>query len=179
MRPTLITCLAVVALTVPALAQSIGEKTGINSLTGTAPKTVDFVKEAAIGGMYEVEAAKIAQQKATDEQTRKFAQQMVTDHSKANDQLKAKAKAANIEIPTALDKSHQDKIDKMKSKSPQDFTKDYRSDMVSDHKTDVSLFERYSKGGDNAELKAWAGATLPTLQHHLQMAQDMNKQAKP
>ena len=60
MRPTFITCLAMVALTVPALAQSIGERTGINSLTGTATKTADFVKEAAIGGMYEVEAAKNA-----------------------------------------------------------------------------------------------------------------------
>jgi len=164
-----------VALTAPALAQSVGERTGINSLTGAAPSTADFVKEAAIGGMYEVEAAKIAQQKATDEQTKKFAQQMVTDHSKANDELKAKAKAANVQVPAALDKSHQDKLDKMKSQNPQDFTKGYRSDMLSDHKTDVSLFERYSKGGDNADLKAWAGATLPTLRHHLQMAQDMNK----
>jgi putative membrane protein len=44
---------------------------------------------------------------------------------------------------------------------------------VSAHKDAVSLFERYAKGGDNAKLKDWEGKTLPALQHHLEMAQNM------
>ena len=54
-----------------------------------------------------------------------------------------------------------------------EFTKQYNSDQVAVHKDAVNLFERYAKGGDNADLKAWAGATLPALQMHLKMAQDL------
>jgi putative membrane protein len=175
MRILVIALTLLVAASVEASAQSIGERTGVNSALGVAPKTADFVKEAAMGGMYEVEIAKVAAQKASDAQTKQFAEQMIRDHGKANDELKAKAQAMKLEIPTTLDRSHRSKIDKMKGKNGDEFTKDYRSDMVSDHKTDVSLFERYAKGGENADLKAWAAQTLPVLQHHLQMAQDMSK----
>jgi putative membrane protein len=78
-------------------------------------------------------------------------------------------------LPTALDSSHQSKLDKLKSASGKDFSSDFASDQVSAHKDAVSLFERYAKGGDNTELKDWAGKTLPTLRHHLEMAQDLGK----
>jgi len=175
MRTSIVATAILLAIALPAAAQSVGERTGVNSALGVTPSTADFVKEAAIGGMFEVEAGKIAAQKATDPAAKQFGEQMVKDHSKANDELKAKAQAAKIDVPAALDKSHQDALDKMKSQNPADFTKNYKSTMVSDHKTDVSLFQRYAKGGDNADLKSWAGQTLPTLQHHLQMAQDMER----
>jgi putative membrane protein len=78
-------------------------------------------------------------------------------------------------IPTALDSSHQSKLDKLKGLNGADFTKQYKSDQVAAHKDAVSLFERYAKGGDNAQLKAWASKTLPDLKHHLEMAQALNK----
>ena len=76
------------------------------------------------------------------------------------------------ELPTALDSSHQSKLDKLKGESGKDFSSDFDSMQVSAHKDAVSLFERYAKGGDNADLKNWAGKTLPTLKHHLEMAQN-------
>jgi putative membrane protein len=166
---------AFLAFVASASAQSVGERSGVNSALGVSPSTADFVKEAAIGGLYEVEVAKLAQQKATDDRTKQFAAQMIKDHIKANDELKAKAQALKVDVPAQLDSSHQTKLDKMKDERPADFTKSYRSAMVSDHKTDVSLFERYAKGGENAGLKSWAAQTLPTLQHHLQMAQELDK----
>ena len=84
----------------------------------------------------------------------------------------ADAKAA---IPTALDSSSQSKIDKLKDAKPDDFSSDFDSMQVSAHKDAVSLFERYAKGGDTTELKDWAGKTLPTLRHHLEMAEGLGK----
>lgn len=175
MRMSVVATAILLAGLIPASAQSVGERTGVNSAIGVSPSTADFVKEAAIGGMFEVEASKIAAQKAPDQATKQFANMMVQDHTKANGELKSKATAAKINVPAALDKSHQDKLAKMKSQNPADFTKNYHSTMLSDHKDTVSLFERYAKGGDNASIKTWAGQTLPTLQHHLQMAQDLDK----
>jgi putative membrane protein len=79
----------------------------------------------------------------------------------------------NAELPTALDSSKQGEIDKLKSLKGADFSSRYDDDQVSGHKDAVSLFERYSKSGDSPKLKDWAGKTLPTLRHHLEMAQDL------
>jgi putative membrane protein len=62
-----------------------------------------------------------------------------------------------------------------KSASGKNFSSDFNSDQVSAHKDAVSLFERYAKGGDNPDLKDWAGNTVPTLRHHLEMAQELGK----
>ena len=85
------------------------------------------------------------------------------------------AKADNISVPSAMDSSHQKMLDKLTSLNGDDFRKQYFSDQVSAHKDAVSLFERYGKGGDNAKLKDWASTTLPALQHHLDMAQNLYK----
>jgi putative membrane protein len=166
-------CLLFVA---PALAQSTGEKTGINSTLGITPTTPDFVKEVAISDMFEIESSKLAQQKGNaGEKT--FASQMVSDHTKTSTELKGMVTGGKVkaDLPTALDSSHQSKLDKLKGESGKDFSSDYDSMQVSAHKDAVSLFERYAKGGENADLKNWAGKTLPTLKHHLDMAQSLKK----
>src|SRR3984957_3758903 len=169
---------ASVLLTSAAYAQSVGEKTGVNSTLGIAPKTEDFIKEAAMSDMLEIEASKIAQTKG-DAQEKKFAGEMITDHNKTSTELKGmvsgEMKAA---IPTALDDSSEKKLDKLKDSKPEDFAAEYDPMQVSAHKDATSLFERYAKGGDDPKLKDWAGKPLPALQHHLEMAQDMNKNRK-
>src|SRR3979490_2586261 len=86
-----------------ALAQSAGEKTGVNSALGIAPKTEDFIKEVAMSDMLEIEAAKIAQQKGNADE-KKFAEQMITDHTKTSTELKGMvAGEMKATIPTALD----------------------------------------------------------------------------
>ena len=83
--------------------------------------------------------------------------------------------ALKAEIPPGLDSSSQSKLDKLRDAKPEDFAAQYDSMQVSAHKDAVSLFERYAKGGDNADLKDWAGKTLPALKHHLEMAENLGK----
>jgi putative membrane protein len=175
MKRTIIAA-ACVLLAGPALAQSLGEKTGVNSALGVAPATADFVKEVAISDMFEIESSKLAQQKG-NAQEKSFAQQMVTDHTKTSGELKGLVSGGKVQatLPTALDSSHQSKLDKLKSANGKDFSADYNSYQVSAHEDAVSLFERYAKGGDNSELKDWAGKTLPALKHHLDMAKELGK----
>lgn len=177
-RSLAIVTLSTVLFSSAAFAQSVGEKTGVNSALGIAPKTEDFIKEAATSDMLEIEASKLAEQKGNADE-KKFAAQMITDHTKTSSELKSMVSGdMKGAIPTALDDSSQKKLDKLRDAKPEDFASEYDPMQVSAHKDAVSLFERYAKGGDDPKLKDWAGNTLPALQHHLEMAQDMNKNRK-
>lgn len=165
-----------VLLTAPAFAQSVGEKTGVNSTLGIGPSTADFVKEVAISDMFELQSNKLAEDRGNAAE-KSFAAMMIKDHTKTSDELKALVKGGDVkaELPTAIDSSHQSKLDKLNGYKGADFSSEFDSQQVSAHKDAVSLFERYAKGGDNPKLKDWAGKALPALQHHLEMAQALNK----
>jgi putative membrane protein len=167
--------LLAVLISTAADAQSAGEKTGVNSVLGVAPTTSDFVTEASISDMTEIAAARIALEKG-DAEEKQFADQMVRDHSQTSDELKALVSSGQVQAapPTALDDASQKKLDKLASGTPADFKSQYDPMQVDAHKSAVSLFERYAKGGDNAKLKDWAEKTLPKLQHHLEMANMLN-----
>ncbi|MGY4195686.1 MULTISPECIES: DUF4142 domain-containing protein [unclassified Bradyrhizobium] len=179
MRRTII-AIACILLATPVMAQSVSEKTGVNSVLGVSPSTVDFVKQVAISDMFEIESNKLAQQKGNAAE-KTFASQMVTDHTKTSTELKGLVTSGKVkaELPSALDSSHQSKLDKLKGAKGNDFSSEFNSMQVSAHKDAVDLFERYAKGGDNADLKNWAGKTLPALKHHLEMAQDLDKKPAP
>jgi putative membrane protein len=174
-RNVMIAVAAASLLTGVAFAQSIGEKTGVNSALGISPSTQDFVTQAATSDMLEIAAAKIAQQKGNADE-KAFAAQMITDHTKTSKDIEEMiaSKELRAELPTALDSSSQSKLDDLTKAKPEDFAAIYDPMQVSAHKDAVSLFERYAKGGENAKLKNWAGQTLPALQHHLEMAQKLN-----
>lgn len=106
MKMTILALALASASVTSAFAQSVGEKTGVNSALGITPKTEDFIKEAAAGDMLEIEAAKVAQQKGTADE-RKFADQMITDHTKTRSELKAMVPTEMTPaIPTSLDDSY-------------------------------------------------------------------------
>jgi putative membrane protein len=174
MRKTSLLAATFLMLAGPALAQSVGEKTGVNSALGITPHTSDFAKEAAQSDMFEVQSSQLAATK-TQGPVQTFASQMVTDHTKTTNDLKGLVEKTKIQLPTSMSSSQQSMLDKLKSLSGDDFSKQYVSDQVSAHKTAVSLFKRYSDGGHNTQIKAWAAQTLPTLQHHLDMANGLNK----
>lgn len=165
------TCLMLAS---PVLAQSAGEKTGVNSTLGITPKTTDFVTEAAQSDMFEIQAGKLAAGRTTGD-VQSFANQMVTDHSKTTEELKGLVQSANAPLPTDMSSSQKSMMDKLNGLQGNDFAKQYMDDQVSVHKDAVSLFDRYSNGGDNAQIKAWAAKTAPTIQHHLDMAQAIYK----
>jgi putative membrane protein len=174
-RTTLIIAAAALLISTSAFAQSVGEKSGVHSVLGISPTTADFVKEVAMSDMTEIAAAKLGQERGNAEQ-KTFAAQMIKDHTKTSEELKSMALAdAKVAIPTALDSSSQSKIDKLKNAKSDDFPSDFDFMQVSAHKDAVSLFERYAKAGEDPKLKDWAGKTLPALQHHLEMAENLGK----
>src|SRR3569623_509250 len=119
-------CTIAIGAVGPASAQSVPERTGINSTLGIAPKTADFVKEVAISDMFEIESSKLAQEKGNGA-TKSFAEHMVMDHTKTSGELKniVASGKAKVEIPAALDSAHQGKLDKLKGLDGADFTKQY------------------------------------------------------
>jgi putative membrane protein len=134
-----------------------------------------FIRTAAMDGMAEVEHGRLAAQNATHDEVKQFGQRMVTDHSKANDELKALASQKKVTLPTTLDGKHkamQDKLSKMKGDA---FDRAYMAHMVTAHQQAIALFQKESSGGKDAEAKAWAAKTLPTLKEHLQMARSIHE----
>jgi putative membrane protein len=137
-----------------------------------APSTPDFVQTAATSDMYEVEAGKIASEKGQSNAVKQFGQMMVEAHSKTTEELKAivAAEKINVQLPTALDSSHQKMIDALNNAKPADFDKTYAEQQEEAHGDAEDLFEDYSEGGDNAALKAFAAKVLPVIKQHEQEA---------
>jgi putative membrane protein len=152
----------------------------MTSATGGNVASADrtFIQKAAIGGMTEVEAGKLAQQKGSSQAVKDYGSRLVTDHTKANEELSKLATAKGVTPPGTLDSSHKNEVDKLSKKSGADFDKAFLKQMVSDHKSTISLFEKEAKSGKDGELQQFASATLPTLQEHLQMAQSDEKSEK-
>lgn len=139
-----------------------------NSISNsTASDDSDFMKEAAVGGMAEVEMGKLAATKAANPDVKKFAQMMVDDHTKANNDLKALAAKKGMTLPTDLDSSHKSTMDDLREQAGADFDKAYVEEMVDDHEEDVSKFEDEAKNATDPDVRAFAQKTLPVLQKHL------------
>jgi putative membrane protein len=166
--------------------QSMPQTQGPDSTMGqgtanAAPSKVDdkkFVKNAALGGLTEVELGKLATQKASDQKVKDFGQKMVDDHTKANDELKQAATKSNIPVPESLDSKHQSRIDKLSKLSGADFDKAYVKDQLKDHQKDVQEFKEEAQNGTDPNIKAFASTAVPVLEHHLEMVKDLNKNEK-
>ncbi|MDP9047482.1 MAG: DUF4142 domain-containing protein [Bacteroidota bacterium] len=126
-----------------------------------------FATTAANGGMAEVALGKLALQKTSNAQIKDFANMMVTDHGKANDELKAVAKAKNITLPDSVDSDHQKKMADLSKKTGKDFDKAYVDAMIDGHKKTLDLMNDEAKNGKDADLKAFAAKTAPTVKMHL------------
>ena len=133
-----------------------------------------FVAKAAQGGMTEVEAGKLAQEKASSQDVKDFGAKMVQDHTSNNDDLMALAKTKGITPPADLDMMHKAMIDKLNMSSGADFDKAYIKDQVAGHKKMLALMQKEEKSSD-ADLKAFATKTASTVQMHLTMAEDLEK----
>lgn len=150
-------------------------KTEMSSKASAGMTTADntFMKKAAEGGIAEVELGKLAAEKASNEQVKKFGQRMVDDHTKANNQLKDVAAQKHIDLPTepsAKDKATKARLEKL---SGEQFDRAYMSDMVKDHKKDVAEFARESQSSKDPAVKNFARETLPTLREHLKEAEKL------
>lgn len=144
-----------------------GEQTGMRNMSS---QDRNFIMDAAMGGMMEVELGRVAAQQGASDAVKQFGQRMVDDHSRANTELMSLASSKGISLPTELDAKHREHVTKLSGMSGAEFDRAYVKMMVSDHEKDVSEFERQTTRGADPDLKAFASKTLPTLQEHLQMA---------
>jgi putative membrane protein len=135
----------------------------------------EFAVAAADGGMLEVALGKLAEKKGTSKAIKKLGTQMVTDHSKANMELKALAADKHIVLPENMSDKCQKKVSDLESKNGKDFDKAYADLMVSDHKDDIDDFKKEAEKGNDAQVSAWAKNKVPVLEHHLMMAEDAQK----
>ena len=151
----------------PALAQQVAATPPASQIDR------QFVTEAASGGLAEVEQARMAEQKAQNDAVKSFARQMSADHSKANEQLAAIASQEGLNPPrqpAAKEKAATERLSKLNGAA---FDRTYAQEEVKDHKETIALFEKEAKSGQDPKLKAFAAETLPTLQRHLQLAQQI------
>ena len=168
----------------PAWAQEQGNPAGATpgsqSRSGlpaaNQPNVADrnFARAAAAGGLAEVELGRLADHNGQSPEARQFGRRMVDDHSKANDQLKELAAAADIPLPNApgpAEQAMRERLDKIQGGA---FDRDYILGQISAHQRTVQLFEYEIGSGQDSQLKNFAAQALPILLQHLEMAQNIN-----
>lgn len=145
------------------------------ALTAQAPMTEDFVKTVAISDMFEIQSGLLASEKAQNADVKTFGKQMADDHTKTSGELKdlVSDEEIKVELPGKLDNEHQANLDKLSGLSGPQFDKKYVRMQIDAHQKAVALFEGYAAAGENADLKDWAGDTLPKLKEHLEHAQKL------
>jgi putative membrane protein len=141
----------------------------------TASGDMMFAKKAAQGGMAEVKMGELAQKNGSSQTVKDFGQHMVQDHSKANDRLKDVAAKNSINLPSELNSKDQATYEKLSKLSGSAFDRAYANDMVKDHEADISDFKEEAASGQNEDVKNFASQTLPTLEDHLKMAEQMRQ----
>lgn len=170
--------------TAPAMAQerptqkdpgSIGAGRDDAQMQGKASKmTRSFTMAAASGNALEVETSRVALEKSQNQDIRSFAQMMVDDHTKVGQEMKATLEKAGLTAPAdKLTPRHQDIVNKLNQAGQGKFDGQYVAAQIKAHDEAINLFSSYAKSGDNAELKQFAEATLPSLQKHKTAAEDL------
>lgn len=152
--------------------------TVLNHETKVDDDTKQFIEEAAVSGMLEVELGKIAEKNAKSSKVREYGSLMVKDHTKIDAELEAIAIKCHVTISKDLSKEHAAHLDSMRKMQGEDFDKHYMDMMANDHQRTLEIFEKAAKGLRNIEVKKFAASTLPVVKTHLRAAQVLDKKIK-
>jgi putative membrane protein len=149
-------------------SNSMMHDTGMSAMSSApvSKEDADWAVEIANAGMTEVELSKLAVNKATTQRLKDFANMMITDHTKAGDQLQQIAASKNIALPANLNEASQKKLDDLNKKTGKDFDKAYIDDMLGGHKKAVDKIQKGTTDLKDADLKNFATQVLPTVQMH-------------
>jgi putative membrane protein len=141
------------------------------------PSPIDrmFVKNAMQGGIAEVQLAQLTLQKSSNEQVKQFAQRMVADHTKMNEQMKPVAQQLGVAIPTEVSKKDKKTLSELQGLSGPAYDQAYIKDMVKDHKKDLSDFQMEASSGQDPTVKDAANQGSQVIAQHLQMIQQLAK----
>jgi len=132
-----------------------------------------FVQKAAMAGMYEVQAAEMAVEKAKTEHVRAFARRMIADHQQANRELESLASQREWKVPSALDANHGQMLERLSRLEGEDFDMEYMEQQLQAHQEAVALFQQQAQRGEDEALTSWANQKLATLRTHLHRARDV------
>lgn len=134
-----------------------------------------FMMMAAQGGMAEVEAARVALTRSSNDAVKQFAQHMIDDHTQNNTELMQVAAGKGVTLPAGPDAKHQAMMTKMQSLTGDAFDREYiKNSGVKDHEAMQKLMQKEIDGGKDADAKAYASKTLPAVQEHLRMARELS-----
>jgi putative membrane protein len=141
------------------------------------PSPVDrmFVSKAMQGSLAEVQLGQLTLQKSTNPQVKEFAQRMIDDHTKLNDQMKPVAQQVGVTVPDQISKGDRKTIAKLQALSGPAYDQAYIKDMVKDHKQDLNEFQMEASSGQDQTVKDAANQGSKVIAQHLQMAQQMAK----
>lgn len=136
----------------------------------------NFLRDAAHAGIAEVQASQLAATKSSDAAVKEFAQQMITDHTNANNKLKQLAAAKGISLPTEPSAVQMKSIQSLKDLAGSKFDRQFMAEFgTKAHQEAVALFRKETEGGQDNDVKSFAQQTLPTLEKHLQHATRVSK----
>lgn len=148
------------------------------SPTSTAPATVtdpaEFASMAAVSNMFEIESSNLALDKASSDEVKAFAEQMIADHTKAGEEMATAAGEEGVVPASQMDQRHQQILNDLNALDGEDFDAAYIRAQVQAHDEAVAMFEGYAADGAEGPLKEFAAATLPTLQQHQSHAHEMS-----
>lgn len=155
-----------------AFAQAVVPGASASAAAGKiSHKDSAFLKQAAENGHAEVESSKLALQKSGNADVKAFAQKMVDEHTKAGEELSALAASKGVDLPKDPSMTQKGKMKVLSARDGTSFDRHYAESVgVEAHRDTVKLFDKAAKQSDDADVKAFAAKTLPTLQHHLQEA---------
>jgi len=134
---------------------------------------VKFVKREAAASQAVVKVAELGTQKAVRADVKAFAEMLVTDHTKANEELTQLAATKGVELSAVIDPKHAETFQKLEKQSGTEFDKEFLDEVISGHKKCISNFEDAAKDAKDSDVKMWAEKTLPTLVAHLDKAKEL------
>ncbi|WP_313311257.1 DUF4142 domain-containing protein [Pulveribacter sp.] len=164
--------------TAPAPSGATGAAPAAPAASASKPAHADasFMDDAAHAGHYEVEAAKLALQKGQSDAVKSFAQRMIDDHTAAAQQLQALASAKNHKLPDGPSMVQKGKLKLLSTHEGAKFDKSYIDSLgPKAHRDTIKLFEKAASKGHDADVKAFADKTLPTLREHLTLAEQLDQ----
>ncbi|TFI58823.1 DUF4142 domain-containing protein [Sphingomonas parva] len=149
--------------------------TGNTAATTEAGTAADYVATAAASDMFEIESARLAQQKAQDAEVKAFAGMLVTDHEKSTAELKTAAAQVQPPVPvlSAMTAEQQGNVQALQAASGADFDKLFLSQQIPAHETALALVQGYAASGDAAPLKQHASTVAAPIQRHLDQAKQL------
>ncbi|MFC4521177.1 DUF4142 domain-containing protein [Cupriavidus pinatubonensis] len=156
------------------IAIALASVLGPAAYAAPSASDTDFMKKAAQAGTMEIEASRLARQKPSDSAVKDFAAQMVKDHEAAANELKQLASRKKVTLPSAPDASDRATLEALKGLSGAAFDRRYADTVgVQAHMQAVDLFRGASQTASDTDVKSFASKTLPTLEHHLDMARNL------